>query len=318
MNQEPNKPIQNNVDAKNVQAEVLGHLRTEKIGNPSMLIAFLAIIVIVLLLLPIGSSMMQNPKSPLYKIIYGNQDVVVDENQTKTEFDDGNLIQELNSQSNIKYGNLVMKNFSLSVGQIDCDIYSYNGILDLDKESIFMNLYSSSDEKDLIGHVKLTGKDYDSNVTRKTFENPKLSFNSRIAYYGKLVKFESESDYPSYTVSSDESGIGSITCKRNTREIEYVFENSYLIEINDTVKEKVKNYTSTKYLELLKEYRDKSKLLGNGTSVTEEEEGFTYLANINLKDFKYPEEFDDKNYYEENTLSKVIVYSQIGKGYDCK
>ena len=318
MNQD-NKPVQNTVDPKTVKPEVLGHLRTEKIGNPSMLIAFLAIIVIVLLLLPIGSSMLQNPKSPLFKLVYGNTDTVINEEDNKSDFSDGNLIQVLDSASNIKYGNLVLKNFSLSVGEIQCDIYSYNGILDLDNDSIFMNIYSSSEESSLIGHIKLIGKDYDSTTTRVTFYNPKLKFNQTHTYYGKLTTLKSEADYPSYTVSSDESGIGSVTCKRNTREIEYVFENSYLIAINDTVKEKVKNHSSKNYLLLLKEYQDKADLLGyKYASVNEEEEGFTYLSKINLKGFKYPDEFSDTNYYKENTLAKVIVYSQIGKGYDCE
>ena len=91
MNQD-NKPVQNTVDPKTVKPEVLGQLRTEKIGNPSMLIAFLAIIVIVLLLLPIGSSMLQNPKSPLYKLVYGSTDVVIDE-----------IILKVNLMMDLKY-----------------------------------------------------------------------------------------------------------------------------------------------------------------------------------------------------------------------
>ncbi len=318
MNQD-NKPVQNTVDPKTVKPEVLGQLRTEKVGNPGMLIAFLAIIVIVLLILPIGSSMLQNPKSPLYKLIYGSTEVVINEEENENKFDDGSLIQVLDSSSNIKYGNLVMKNFSLAVGEVQCDVYSYNDILDLDDSSIFMNIYSTKEEDSLIGHIKLTGKDYDSTTTRVTFYNPKLKFNQTHTYYGKLTTLKEESDYPSYTVSSDESGIGSVTCKRNTREIEYVFENNYLIAINDTVTEKVRNYSSKNYLSLLQEYLDKADILGSKyASVTEEEEGFTYLSKIDLRGYTYPDKFTDTNYYKENTLAKVIVYSEIGKGYDCE
>ncbi len=318
MNQD-NKPVHNTVDAKSIKPEVLGHLRTEKIGNPSMLIAIIAIIVIVLLLLPIGSSLLQNPKSPLYKFVYGSTDTVITEDDVKSEFDDGSLIQVLDSASNIKYGNLVLKNFSLSVGEINCDVYSYNGILDLDNDSIFMNIYSTNEESSLIGHIKIIGKDYDSTTQRVTFYNPKLKFNQTHTYYGKLITLKDDSDYPNYTVSSDESGIGSVTCKRNTREIEYVFENNYLIAINDTVTEKVKKYSSKNYLSLLQEYLDKAEILGyKYASVTEEEEGFTYLSKIDLRGYTYPDKFTDTNYYKENTLAKVIVYSQVGKGYDCE
>ena len=102
MNQD-NKPIQNSVDPKSVKPEVLGQLRTEKVGNPSMLIAFAAIIAIVLLLLPIGTAMLENPNSPLYKYIYGNQEVVEDEEDN--EFEDGSTIQELRVDTVLKFNN---------------------------------------------------------------------------------------------------------------------------------------------------------------------------------------------------------------------
>ena len=315
MNQD-NKPIQNSVDPKSVKPEVLGQLRTEKVGNPSMLIAFAAIIAIVLLLLPIGSAMLENPNSPLYKYIYGNQEVVEDEKVN--EFEDGSTIQELRVDTVLKFNNLVIKNFVLGNGEVSCEIYSYNGILDLDSSDYYMNIYSSSEEKDLVGYVKITGKDYDSTSTPVTLYNQSLKFNTTHTYYGKIIKKSSEADYDAYSVNSDESGVGSITCKRNTREIEYVFENNYLIGINDSVREKVRNYKSEEYLSLLKTYQDKVKVLGSVASVTEEEEGFTYLAKLNMKNYKLPENLNDTNYYKENTLAKVIIYSEIGKGYDCK
>ena len=316
MNQD-NKPIQNSVDPKTVKPEVLGQLRTEKIGNPSMLIAFAAIIAIVLLLLPIGSTMLQNPNSALYKMIYGKQEEVIQDDK-KEEFEDGTKIQELRSDTSLKVGNLIIKNFTLSTGTVQCEISSFNGILDLDSEDYYMNLYSSSKEADLIGYVKLTGKDYDSTTTPVTLYNQSLKFNTTHTYYGKVIKKSGEKDYDAYDVNSDESGIGSITCKRNTREIEYVFENNYLIQINDQVREKVRNYKNDEYLSLLKTYQDKAKVIGSSATVTEEEEGFTYLAKLNMKGFKLPDGLDDTNYYKENTLAKVIIYSEIGKGYDCK
>ncbi len=315
MNQD-NKPIQNNIDPKSVQPEVLGQLRSEKIGNPSMLIAIAAIITIVLLLLPIGSAMLQNPNSPLYKLIYGVQEEVEDDKVN--EFEDGTVIHELRTDTVLKVGNLVIKNFVLGNGEVNCEIYSYNGILDLDNSDYYLNIYSSPEEKDLVGYVKIIGKDYDSTSTPVTLYNQTLKFNTTHTYYGKVVKKNSEADYDAYNVNSDESGIGSITCKRNTREIEYVFENNYLIQINDSVREKVRNYKSEEYLSLLKTYQNKASILGSVASVTEEEEGFTYLAKLNMKNYKLPDNLNDTNYYKENTLAKVIIYSEIGKGYDCK
>ena len=317
---QPQQVNVNKVDPKTVQAEVLGHLRTEKIGNPSLLFAFLAIIAIVLILLPLATSMLQNSNSFLYKLIYKDDEVVeVDTPTSSDEFLDGTTIQKLSNSTSLKANDLVMKNFGLSQGQVECTIYSYNGILDLDEQETYLKIYSSEEEDSLIGYVKVTGNGYDSNETAVTLYNKSLSFNASHSYYGKIVTYTSDSDYPTYDAPADEYGIGSVTCTLDNRSIEYTFQNNYLLSIKDTDSYKVATVGNEKYLTLLSEFNTKADALGSDiASVIEEEEGFTYNANINLKGYTYPESVTDTNYYNENSLAKVIVYAEIGKGFDCE
>jgi hypothetical protein len=193
MNQDTNNSTQNTttntvninkVDPKTVQAEVLGQLRTEKVGNPSLLFAFLAIIAVVMALLPLGTKMLQNSNSFLYKLVYGQQGtVVVDPTEEEDEVKDGRVINELTPSTILKVENLIVKNFSLSNGKVKCTISSYNGIIKLDEQETYLELFSSTNEADKIGYVKLTGEEYDYQEKEVTLYNQSLSFNQTHSYY---------------------------------------------------------------------------------------------------------------------------------------
>ena len=305
----------NKVDPKTVQPVVLGQLRTEKIGNPSLLFAFVAIIAVVLILLPIGTKLLQQPNSFLYKLVYPNAPVVIEEKNN--EVLDGKIINKLTQSTKIKAYDIVLSNFVLSQGQVKCNISSFSGVLNLDEKEIYLEIYSSK-EGSLMGQVKLVGNDYDNQETSITLYNRNLNFNPTLPYYGKIVEMN-ESMYPSYDVSADETGFGTLTCKRDTRTIEYKFKNNYLIGMSDTVTYKKKNYKDADYLNLYTEYVNKAVLIGpEYANVNEEEEGFTFRSNLSLETYEYAPTFNDNNYYKADVLAKVIVYAQTGKGYDCK
>ncbi len=329
MNQDTNNSTQNTttntvninkVDPKTVQAEVLGQLRTEKVGNPSLLFAFLAIIAVVMALLPLGTKMLQNSNSFLYKLVYGQQGtVVVDPTEEEDEVKDGRVINELTPSTILKVENLIVKNFSLSNGKVNCTISSYNGIIKLDEQETYLELFSSTNEADKIGYVKLTGEEYDYQEKDVTLYNKDLSFNQTHSYYGRIVTM-SEADYPTFDVETDATGFGNLTCTKDSREIIYVFQNNYLVKMSDVESYKVSDFKSNEdYLKAFSTYTEKANTLGSSyASINEEEEGFTYRANIDLAGYSYPSTFKDNNYYKENTLAKVIVYAQKGKGFDCK
>ena len=306
-------------DQRNVHAEVIGELRKDKIGKPILVIEIAVLFAIVLVALPIVNKMMNDENSTLYKLINGTPSSIVSPTptpSTNNEFSDASKPQPLSTSTRMKMENIIMQNFTTSGSTIKCQMYSYNGVINLDEKEYYLEVYSSSNQ--LLAAVKLTGSlDIDTKDVELT--SSKLNFNSEYTYSAKIVHMK-EDDYPAVTISSDESGIGSLTCTLKNSTIEYVFKNNYLISINDTTTYAIADYSNQEYLNFKRLYDSKAQALGDIASVTEVENGFTFRANINLEDpaFKMPSAVNDYNYYAMDTEAKVVSYSQIGKGYDCK
>lgn len=310
MNNIPN----NENDYKNTQPEVLGELRKEKIGKPLLVIEMLVLFVAVLIALPIISKMLADENSQLYKMIYGNQSTVQPVTPTGSEFQDGNELQALSENTTMKYNSIVMKNFIIGEKSLTVTMFSYNGIIDLDKEDYFLEIYGSS--KKLLGSLKLSGV-LDNREVEYELKSSKITFNPDKTYYGKIVKM-TETDYEEVNLATDESGIGSFTCSLDERSIEYVFQNGYLIRINDNAVVNIKDYSNEQYLDLKTEYENKYKELSTVSSFVENEEGFKFNANLDLQNYRVPESVDDDNYFEFETLAKKIKFTLESKGFDCK
>lgn len=320
MNEQNNNDATNNnyQDPRTVKAEVLGELRKEKIGKPVLVVYMLVLFGLVLVALPIVTEMLNDEESALYKFLHGGVSGVVTPQVTtkKAEFLDGGVEQPLTSSTSMKFENIVMKEFELSNGKITCKMYSYNGILNLDSEEYYLELYSNN--KNYVNYIKLTGT-YDYQEKKVEFTSNHLTFNKEVSYFGKIVHME-ENDYPKVELTSDESGVSSFTCKKDNRSIEYVFKNNYLIRIKDNDKQLLKDYEDTKYLAALDTYRKKATNLGEIASVEEVSDGFLFVADIDLEapGFIIPESVKDPNYYVLDTDVKVVHYAMIGKGFDCE
>lgn len=308
----------NTIDPRTINAEVIGELRKDKIGRPILVIEMFIIFAIVLIGLPIVTKLMANENSFLYKIIHPNE-VVSPVNSglpiQKSEFANGGELQQLNAQTSMKFENIVMKNFSLKGDTINLEMYSYNGVLNLDEKAMFLEVYASRSENK-IAAVKLVGT-FDNQRQSVSLRAHGLSFNANYGYVGKVVEME-ENDYPVLDLKSDEAGKASLVCTMDERTIEYTFKNNYLININDTVRVKFMDGDNTSYLNAKKNYEDKAMKLGTNALVEEVSDGFLFNANINLETYTVPANIIDYNYFKGDTLAKVIDYTMKGKGFDCK
>ena len=274
---------------------------------------------IVLISLPIFTSLLNNPSSFLYKMFNSNgisDAPVTPSDDKREEFLNGGVEQQLASSTNMKFENIVMRNFTLNGNYLNCEMYSYNGVLNLDKENYFLEIYSSG-SKNKIASVKLVGS-FDNQVQKVSLTANQLSFNGNYSYVGKIVEMK-DADYPSYTVPSDESGIGSMICSMDGRSIEYTFKNNYLISIKDNVKVVLSEQKDSQaYLNLKKSYEDKANNLGVNAEVEEVADGFSFTSVLDLENYKVPSSVVDYNYYLLDTEAKVINYTLNGKGFDCK
>ena len=307
------------VDPRTIEAEIIGELRKDKIGRPILVVQMFIIFGIVLISLPIFTSLLNNPSSFLYKMFNSNgisDAPVTPSDDKREEFLNGGVEQQLASSTNMKFENIVMRNFTLNGNYLNCEMYSYNGVLNLDKENYFLEIYSSG-SKNKIASVKLVGS-FDNQVQKVSLTANQLSFNGNYSYVGKIVEMK-DADYPSYTVPSDESGIGSMICSMDGRSIEYTFKNNYLISIKDNVKVVLSEQKDSQaYLNLKKSYEDKANNLGVNAEVEEVADGFSFTSVLDLENYKVPSSVVDYNYYLLDTEAKVINYTLNGKGFDCK
>ena len=307
------------VDPRTIEAEIIGELRKDKIGRPILVVQMFIIFGIVLISLPIFTSLLNNPSSFLFKMFNSNgisDAPVTPSDDKREEFLNGGVEQQLASSTNMKFENIVMRNFTLNGNYLNCEMYSYNGVLNLDKENYFLEIYSSG-SKNKIASVKLVGS-FDNQVQKVSLTANQLSFNGNYSYVGKIVEMK-DADYPSYTVPSDESGIGSMICSMDGRSIEYTFKNNYLISIKDNVKVVLSEQKDSQaYLNLKKSYEDKANNLGVNAEVEEVADGFSFTSVLDLENYKVPSSVVDYNYYLLDTEAKVINYTLNGKGFDCK
>lgn len=303
---------ENYTDPRNVQAEVIGELRKEKIGRPMIVIELAILFIIVLIGLPIVNSMMQDENSVLYKFLNGSN--TSSNITTKQAYLDGSKEQSLLSTTVMKSGNIILKNFSLYNNTVKMTISSFNNVINLDEEEYYFEILSSKKNSKLAA-IKLTGTyDYqEKTVEFKTLTN----FNSNVTYVGKIVLLKDE-DYPDYKLQTDESGIGGITCKKDSREIEYIFYNDKLMSINDTQVITKNGLTDEEYLNKKSEYDKLVINMGKLATLEETSDGLLYKANIDLEKSTVPKNVVEYNYYVKDTNVKKVHYAMTGKGFDCK
>lgn len=303
-----------------IDAEVLGELRKDKIGKPKLVLVLALLFALVLAGLPILNNMLNDTESVLYKFLYESPSsggISKPQNTTKKkEYVDGSQLQQLSSSLVMMNDNIMMKNFKLSNGKIECTMYSYNGLLELDDEHYYLELYSNS--KELLSYYKLGGT-YDFQERKVVLERADTNFNTELKYFGKIVKKE-EKDMPEVKITQDVNGIGNMTCEKGNNKFVYTFKNGYLIQIANTDKKLLNDMAPQEYLNLLADYRVKATKLTPFATVEEVEDGFVFNATVNLETAGYvlPSDLGDPNYYKLDTKAKVISYAMIGKGFDCK
>ena len=230
-----------------------------------------------------------------------NHESYIEEPVKKDEIDiKENLSLIINNKTILNYNNLVLSNFHLTNETINFDISNKKN---MDLTQYYLVL--SQNDKEIIT-IKLINTD---NLSFKFKEK----LNNIIEVKG-IIKQIRENEYPSYTVLTDESGLGSLICAKDNYRIEYVLSNNKLIKVKETV-----NYIDDGN-DYFKEYEKYSNLVttlingGQTASITENYNGFVYTNEIELNTYSETNE----NYYSLNTKTNKIYFEMNAKGFDCK
>ncbi|MDD2504799.1 MAG: hypothetical protein PHF21_00835 [Bacilli bacterium] len=300
----------------NEEPKILGTLKREKSSKPIFVFFVLSLVIGVTFALPYLEDYIKNPTTFIGKFY--------DKFKSPQEEDLNDIIVDkdskhlLSDKTNIVYENIILTNVTLSGKQITYYLQTNSDKLEIDSNNYFLEIYGSTD---MLKRIKLTG-DLSNNETKNTFTFTDLSFNSGSNYYGRIQKLNAE-EYPELILNSDESGIASIVCNNSNNNYKYIFENNQLKSIQHKY---LYNDTSNidLYLSEFQKYNKKTSIINNiknGESITEEtNSGFVYNVNLDLKVFNKENLLSawNSNYYELNTLAKIIDYNLKTQGYLCK
>ena len=238
---------------------------------------------------------------------YVNQPISNNNNQ-ETEQKEEDVL--LNSKTSITKDNFTLTNFNLTKENISFDINT-NNLLNFDESNYYLILTKNNKT---ISTIKLTGT-----VTSNSKFTFKFNKNLQdiIELKGKIKKVN-DNDYPSFIVSSDESGLGSLICAKDNYKIEYVLSDNQLIKIKENYTY-LDNGNQTEYLNEFDKYTKLMTEINNSnalSTLTETYSGFTFTTDIDLN--TYVSKTKNYNYYSLNTKTNKIQYEMTAKGYDCK
>ena len=287
---------------------VLGKVKKGSAGKPLLVIIILLFVGAIILFLPtIGSyfgdyNIINLIKEGKIVDFFINHDLYVDKPIVKNEETEQKtepLI--INSKTVLTNNDITLNNFNLTTESIS---FKVSNTKNINFNELNYYLVLSQSDKELV-KIKLTNNN-------EIIFNFKEKLNSVVEVKG-IVKEIKDSEYPSFSVSSDESGLGSLICKNNNYQIEYVLSNNNLIRIKETL-----NYLEDEnYFNKYEEYSNLvNNLINNGqtASIVENYTGFVYSNDIDLTTYKELKE----NYYSLNTKTNKIYFDMNAKGFDCK
>ena len=295
---------------------VLGKVKKGSAGKPMVVIILFLFIGSIILFLPtIQDYFGDNDIIDLVKdgkIIdfFVNHNLYVEEsipNNNKEQEKNNPML--INSKTTLNGENFDLNNFVLTKENIKFNINVFETI-NFDDEKYFLVLNQNDKE---ITTIKL------NNIVSTSLEQTfkfKEKLTDTVGVTG-VIKILRDSDYPEFLVSSDESGLGSLTCVKDNYKIEYVLNNNCLIRIKETLEYLDNN--NNDYLNTFQNYSNVVTKINNSGAIASIEEnysGFIFKTDIDLTTFN--NNIQNYNYYSLNTKTNKINFEMNAKGYDCK
>lgn len=303
----------------NNEPVVLGKVKKGSAGKPMVVIIVFLFIGSIILFLPTiinyfgDYNIIDLIKNGEIINFFTNHDAYVNKSISSTSNKKEETKEEsvlLNSKTTISKDNFTLTNFILTKENIIFDINTTTKI-NFDEQNYYLIL---TKKNNTFAIIKLTGT-----VTT----NSKLTFEFKNALQDTVeikgeIKIIKDNDYPSFTVSSDESGLGSLTCSKDNYKIEYILNNNQLIKIRETYNY-IDNGNQTEYLSEFDKYTKLVTEINNSnatSTIVENYNGFIFTTDIDLN--TYISQNINYNYYSLNTKTNKINYEMTAKGYDCK
>lgn len=254
---------------------------------------------------PENATIMENPTSS------ENNPAIEETSQNELVYYDLNDSLAITLEEGIKVDHFKISNdtlfFTITNNKISKFYFS--------KRNYFVELYT--EDKTLLERIILT-KDSIAKDNSKDFSYSIQS--STASNVAKIVFVEKEiEDYPNVVLTKNEDAMETLTCVKDYETIVYKFKDEKLTSITDTV-----NYTKSgselDYQMDLSLWQNRvntyNTIAGMSSSFISNDTGFIVNTVLDLANVKISS-VDNVNYYEYETLAKVVSFEMEARGFRC-
>ncbi len=209
---------------------------------------------------------------------------------------------------------VTLNQFSLTDEALSFQVTNNNQTrFDFDAENYFLELYT--EDNTLLDRILL-----EDVVNRETSLTIIVSLSSTTIENVEKISFvqKETSDYPNVVLEKNESDETILTCTNAIETLTYKFQNEKLYEVEESVSV---NSANKDYLTLLNDWKVRSESLNalDGVTSVFVDTGVSFVANttVDLKTAKIAKN-ENKYYYSNETLAKVINFEMESRGFSCK
>lgn len=299
------------VNEEELSITKIGEMPNEN-KSPAFLLVIFGILIVFVFFLPDVVSYFNKGGTTV------NENPVVEEETSEEETTQKELIYyDLNSSLvvNLEEG-IRVNNF-----KVVNDILSFtitnnkNSKFYFSKRNYFAELYTA--DKMLLERIILS----DESIAKDNSKDFSYSISAATATnVTKIVFVEKEvEDYPSVVLKQNDSGEEILTCIRDYETITYKFSEEKLLSITDLV-----NYTRSgselDYQTDLMIWQNRvtsyNNITGMSSSFISNDTGFIVNTVLDLANVKISS-VDNDNYYEYETLAKVVDFEMEARGFSC-
>lgn len=220
---------------------------------------------------------------------------------------------QLGSNGSLKFNEITLSDISLGQDKILKLTINAEEDVDLDEKDYYVEFFKN--RKTFVGRRVLHGKVVKNLPVELDVSNLDVDTTTYmvVSHIGEITK-------PKDELSSDESGLSSITCTKGNESYEYEF---YLQRLTKTIyKYNYENSDLDEYAEKLLAYQKQEKAYNTNPGVTarivENGNTFIFISEFDNREVETFSNMKDSKLYDRDTVSYIVKFKMDAEGYECE
>lgn len=287
------------------------NLKQKNAGNPIFIIIIFAVLIGFIFFIP---EVYKRYNKELYNFFKGgeNGEQEKDKNQDKDEKSPKSAFYQLGERSTLKFNEIELSDISLDDGVLTFTVDT-SDTLDLDTLDYYIEFYKA--RKTFLGRRALHGKfskklDVSLDVSNLNLETTDFMTVSLITTDG----------IPTFDVTSDESGLSMIECKKDDEVYQYDFYLKKLIKATYkySYEDSDMDSLASKLLEFQKKEKTYNEYTGITAHITETDNSFIFMSEFDYESVSSFKKIGDYRIYDKSTLNNVVKFKMEAEGFECR